>query len=48
MKKLNASERTWLIIFIVIIIGLMAGCMIETVSDSNTWGPRPVELNKTN
>jgi hypothetical protein len=48
MKRLNASERAWLIFFIVIVIGLMAGCMIETVVNSEPWQPRPAEPKKNN
>jgi hypothetical protein len=41
MKKLSRREKTWLVIFIIIVIGLMAGCMMETVLDSGPWNPRP-------
>ncbi|MFI5123954.1 MAG: hypothetical protein ACHQDF_01440 [Chitinophagales bacterium] len=41
MKRLSRTEKNWLILFIVIVIGLMAGCMIETVVDSSPWNPRP-------
>ncbi|MDP4130755.1 MAG: hypothetical protein Q8918_10310 [Bacteroidota bacterium] len=48
MKKLTSSERKWVIIFIVIIIALMTGCLIGTVSSSKTWNPRPVEIDNGN
>jgi hypothetical protein len=41
MKKFTSSEQIWLILFVVVIIGLMAGCMMSTVKQSGTWGPRP-------
>jgi hypothetical protein len=41
MKKLSRGEKTWLVIFIIIVIGLMAGCMMETALDSGPWNPRP-------
>jgi len=41
MKRLSHTEKIWLVIFLVVVIGLMAGCMIETVMDSGPWNPRP-------
>jgi hypothetical protein len=41
MKRLSHTEKIWLVIFLILVIGLMAGCMIETVLDSSPWNPRP-------
>jgi hypothetical protein len=41
MKKLSRSEKMWLILFAIILVGLIGGCMYETVSNHKPVGPRP-------
>ena len=42
MQKLTKSEKMWLIFFALILIGLIGGCMYETVSNHKPIGPRPI------
>ncbi len=42
MQKLSRTEKIWLIFFVLIVIGLMGGCMYETVVYHKPIGPRPV------
>jgi hypothetical protein len=42
MQKLTRSEKMWLIFFALILIGLIGGCMYETVSNHKSIGPRPI------
>jgi len=42
MQKLTRSEKMWLIFFTLILIGLIGGCMYETVSNHKPIGPRPI------
>lgn len=41
MQKLSRTEKMWLTIFAVILIGLIGGCMYETVTNHQAIGPRP-------
>jgi hypothetical protein len=42
MQRLSRTEKMWLILFAVILIGLIGGCMYETVTNHRPLGPRPV------
>ena len=41
MQKFSRPEKIWLILFILILIGLVGGCMYETVVSHRPIGPRP-------
>jgi hypothetical protein len=41
MRRLSRTDKAWLILFVVILIALVAGCMLETVLNSKPWHPRP-------
>jgi hypothetical protein len=41
MQKFSRTEKIWLILFILILIGLVGGCMYETVVSHRPIGPRP-------
>ena len=41
MQKFSHSEKTWLILFALLLIGLIGGCMYETVVNHKPIGPRP-------
>jgi hypothetical protein len=42
MQNLTRSDKNWLIFFALILIGMMAGCMYETVAFHAPIGPKPV------
>jgi hypothetical protein len=41
MQKLSRSEKKWLFFFTLVLIGLIGGCMYETVLNHKPLGPRP-------
>ncbi len=41
MQKFSRSEKIWLILFALVLIGLIGGCMYETVANHRPIGPRP-------
>ncbi len=41
MQKLSRTEKMWLIFFTLVLVGLMGGCMYETVTNHKPLGPRP-------
>jgi hypothetical protein len=41
MQKLSRSEKMWLICFALILLGLVGGCMYDTVTSHKPLGPRP-------
>jgi hypothetical protein len=47
MHRFTRSEKMWLIIFAFILIGLVGGCMYETVTNHRPIGPRPVRKDQT-
>jgi hypothetical protein len=42
MQKLSRTEKMWLIFFAIVLIGLIGGCMYETVTNHKPLGPKPV------
>ncbi len=46
MQKFSRSEKIWLILFILVLIGLIGGCMYETVVNHKPIGPRPTRKVK--
>jgi hypothetical protein len=42
MVNLTRNEKRWLILFGLILAGMIAGCMYETVISHARIGPRPV------
>jgi hypothetical protein len=46
MINLTRSDKKWLIFFGLLLIGLIAGCMYETVIYHAPIGPRPVIKDK--
>ena len=42
MVNLSRNEKKWLILFGLVLTGLVAGCMYETVVYHSPIGPRPV------
>jgi hypothetical protein len=47
MQKLTRIEKMWLIFFALVLIGLIGGCMYETVTSHKTIGPRPIRKEVT-
>ena len=41
MHKLSRREKIWLICFALVLLGLIGGCMYDTVTDHKPIGPRP-------
>ena len=41
MQKFSSSEKIWLILFALVLVGLIGGCMYETVVNHRPIGPRP-------
>jgi hypothetical protein len=46
MQKFSRSEKIWLILFALVLIGLIGGCMYETVANHKPIGPRPTRKVK--
>ena len=46
MQNLTKSDKRWLIFFALILIGMIAGCMYETVAYHAPIGPRPTSKEK--
>ena len=46
MQKFSRSEKIWLILFALVLIGLIGGCMYETVVNHKPIGPRPTRKIK--
>jgi len=44
MQNLSKSEKVWVVFFGMILIGLIGGCMFETMVYHKPIGPRPVIL----
>jgi hypothetical protein len=42
MPNLTRTDKKWLIFFALILIGMMGGCMYETVAFHDPIGPKPV------
>jgi hypothetical protein len=47
MQKLSRTEKMWLIFFALVLIGLIGGCMYDTVTNHKTMGPRPIRKEIT-
>jgi cell division protein FtsL len=47
MQKLSRVEKMWLIFFAVVLIGLIGGCMYDTVTNHKALGPRPTMKDQT-
>lgn len=41
MQKFSRNEKIWLILFALVMIGLIGGCMYETIVNHRPIGPRP-------
>jgi hypothetical protein len=48
MQKLSRSEKMWLIFFTLVLIGLIGGCMYNTVTNHKPIGPRPMRKETVN
>jgi len=46
MQKFSRTEKMWLIFFAIVLIGLIGGCMYETVVNHKPIGPRPTRKVK--
>jgi hypothetical protein len=46
MQKFSRTEKLWLIFFTLVLIGLVGGCMYETVVSHRPIGPRPMRKVK--
>jgi hypothetical protein len=46
MQKFSRTEKIWLILFALVLIGLIGGCMYETVVNHRPIGPRPTRKLK--
>jgi hypothetical protein len=47
MQKLSGKEKTWLIFFTLVLIGLVGGCMYDMVTNHKPIGPRPIRKEIT-
>jgi hypothetical protein len=41
MQRLSRTEKMWLIFFFLVLIGLIGGCMYDTVANHKSIGQRP-------